>query len=503
MKPRMVRSVRSAMVCLCVAFSVSTSAQEANRSLDEVLGDGFVVDAAAVQPALRHPLPGADLRSWVVHWNELAINASALDHTPVPQGESRTAGEQVGPARTARALAIVQIAVFDALNAIQGGFRSYTGIARGPSTASRKIAVAQAAHDTLIALYPSQAQAFDARLAESLSRSSESTTVKEQGAAVGRAAAAAILNARSADGSQHLEPLVGVEYIPGTAPGDWRPDPIANQPVALGARWDEVRPFVMRSASQFRTPPPPALSGGEYAANFRDLKGLGGDGITTPTQRTSTQTWIGIFWGYDGTPGVGVPPRLYNQIAVQIALQRGTSATQTARLLALLNVALGDAALACWESKYFYEFWRPVTGIREGNRDGNFATQGDPNFVPLGAPASNVASGPNFTPPFPAYPSGHATFGGVLFQVLRQFYRTDNIQFTFVSDEFNGITRDNLGNVRPRRPRTFRSLSAASDENAVSRIFLGIHWFFDATEGQTQGERVADYVLQRTFVPVN
>lgn len=113
--------------------------------------------------------------------------------------------------------------------------------------------------------------------------------------------------------------------------------------------------------------------------------------------------------------------------------------------------ALADAALACWESKYFYEFWRPVTAIREGNRDGNLGTAGDPDFVPLGAPASNVESGPNFTPPFPAYTSGHATFGGAVFQMLRRFYGTNNIQFTFVSDEFNGVTRDNLGNVRPRR----------------------------------------------------
>jgi hypothetical protein len=503
MKPLAVQSARSAIVCLCLAFSASISAQPTNRTFNEINGAEFVADAAATQPTLRHPLPGADLRSWVVHWNELAINASALDHTPIPQGESRTFGEQAGPARTARALAIVQIAVFDALNAIQGGFRSYTGIARGPSTASRKVAIAQAAHDTLVNLYPSQAQAFDARLAESLSRSSESTTAKEQGAAIGRTAAAAIINARSADGSQHLEPLVGVEYIPGTAPGDWRKDPIANQPVALGARWDEVRPFVISSAGQFRAPPPPALSSSEYASAFRDVQRLGGDGITTPTQRTATQTQIGIYWGYDGTPGLGVPPRLYNQIVVQIALQRGTSATQTARLLALVNVALADAALACWESKYVYEFWRPVTAIREGNRDGNFGTAGDPNFVPLGAPASNVENGPNFTPPFPAYTSGHATFGGAVFQMLRRFYRTDNIQFTFVSDEFNGVTRDNLGNVRPRRARTFSSLSAASDENAISRIYLGIHWIFDAREGQTQGERVADYVLPRVFVPVN
>lgn len=498
----LVRSARSAMVCLSLALSLCVSAQETTRTADEIFGDELSAQATVVQPALRHPLPGSELRSWVVHWNELAINASALDHSPVPQGESRTFGEQVGPARTARALAIVHVAMFDALNAIQGGFRSYTGIPRGPSTASRKIAIVQAAHDTLVSLYPSQAAAFDTRLTESYNRSGESTAVKDAGAAVGRAAAAAILSRRSSDGSQHLEPLVGVEYIPGTGPGDWRPDPIANQPVALGARWDEVRPFVIQSASQFRAPPPPALSSSEYTEAFRQVKRLGGDGITTPTQRSSDQAHTGIYWGYDGTPGIGVPPRLYNQIAVQIALQRGTSATQTLRLLAFVNVGMADAALASWESKYVYELWRPVTAIREADRDGNLNTIVDRNFTPLGAPSSNF-DGPNFTPPFPAYTSGHATFGGLLFQVLRRFYRTDSISFTFVSDEFNGITRDNLGNVRPRRARTFRSFSQASDENALSRIYLGIHWIFDASEGQTQGERVADYVLPRLFVPVN
>jgi hypothetical protein len=503
MKPGiMMQSARSAMVCFCLIFSVSISAQQSTRTPRQIYGPEISAQANVVQPALRHPLPGANLRSWVVHWNELAINASALDHTPVPQGESRAFGEQVGPARTARALAIVHIAMFDALNAIQGGFRSYTGIPPGPSTASTRIAIIQAAHDTLVSLYPSQAQAFDARYTESYNRSNESQAVKDAGAAVGRAAAAAILNARSSDGSQHLDPLVGVGYIPGTGPGDWRPDPIANQPVALGAFWSQVRPFAIQAASQFRVPGPPGLSNPLYTQAFDEVNRLGGDGITTPTQRDAEETEIGIYWGYDGTPGVGVPPRMHNQIAVQIALQRNSNATQTMRLLALVNVALADAALAAWESKYAYEFWRPVGGIREADTDGNPNTTPDPNYTPLGAPSSNF-DGPNFTPPFPAYPSGHATFGGALFQMLRRFYGTNSISFTFVSDEFNGVTRDNLGNVRPLTPRTFSSLSQADDENAQSRIYLGIHWAFDATEGQTQGERVADYVFPRVFTPVN
>jgi len=130
--------------------------------------------------------------------------------------------------------------------------------------------------------------------------------------------------------------------------------------------------------------------------------------------------------------------------------------------------------------------------------DGNPAIVGDPTFTPLGAPASNL-TGPNFTPPFPAYPSGHAGFGGALFRILRKFYRTDRIAFTFVSDEFNGVTRDNKGDVRPLVPRSFSSLSEAEEENGQSRIYLGIHWAFDKTEGIAQGRQVADYVYDNAF----
>jgi hypothetical protein len=245
-----------------------------------------------------------------------------------------------------------------------------------------------------------------------------------------------------------------------------------------------------------------------YSVAFDEVKALGGDGVTTPTVRTLDQTIAGIYWAYDGTPGLGTPPRLYNQITAQIARQRGASVIELARLFALIHVTMADAALACWESKYYYQFWRPVTGIREadpgtgptGAGDGNPRTIGDVNFTPLGAPASNTAN-PNFTPPFPAYTSGHATLGAAIFQILRHVYGTDDIAFTFVSDEFNGITRDNEGQLRPRIPRSFASLSEAEEENGQSRIYLGIHWAFDKTEGFCQGRNVADYVFGNAFVP--
>ena len=147
---------------------------------------------------------------------------------------------------------------------------------------------------------------------------------------------------------------------------------------------------------------------------------------------------------------------------------------------------------------------RARNGIREADGDGSPATVGDPNFTPLGAPCSNCPiEAPNFTPPFPAYTSGHATFGAALFETLRNFYRTDRIAFTFVSDEFNGVTLDNMGNVRPLIPRSFRSLSEAEEENGQSRIYLGIHWAFDKSEGISQGRSVGDYVFAHTFTPLH
>jgi len=444
----------------------------------------------------------------VVHrWNQIAIDATGLDHTPVAPGEHRTFGEQLGPGRASRAMAIVHIAIFDTINAILGGYQSYTGIDSAPHPVSTVAAVAQAAHDTLVSLFPSQKAAFDEDLAEDLLRVN-SDKQKSNGIAFGKQIAAAILVSRVSDGSEKPEVHLGVDYSTSDLPGHWRQDPISLNPIALGAHWGECRPFVIKSTTQFQVPPPPALSSSAYTTAYNEAKTFGGDGIT-PMQRTPEQTFIGTFWAYDGTPSLCAPPRLYNQITVHIADQTKLRPIELARLLALVNVSMADAAMSIWESKYHYDFWRPITGIREsdhgtgptGAGDGNDATVGDPAFTPLGAPASNL-NGPNFTPPFPAYPSGHAGFGGAIFETLRRFYGTDNIGFTFVSDEFNGVTKDHDGNVRPYMPRSFSTLSQAEEENGQSRIYLGIHWHFDKTAGIAQGRRVADYVFNHAFRPI-
>jgi hypothetical protein len=495
-----------AALVLALACRLPLSAAPAIRQVEDYLGPQFSaaqLRAARTKAALANPLTAAES---IARWNQISVDASGLDHTPVAPGDPRIFGEQIGPARAARAIAIVHIAIFDSVNGVLGGYKSYTNIA--PSkTASLPAAIAQAARDTLVAVFPSQQTTFDNALAEDLNLISPGPA-KTDGIDLGHRAAAAILAMRANDGSAHVEPKLGLQFFTSNDAGKWRQDPISQSPVALGANWSEVTPFVMQSATQFRAPAPPPMNSDEYAAAYQEAKAFGGDGVITPTIRTAEQTEIGTFWAYDGTPSLCAPPRLYNQLTMTIAKQKGTASNplELARLLALMNVSLADSGIAIWESKFFYQFWRPVTAIREsdlgsgpsGLGDGNPATVGDPTFHPLGAPASNL-TGPNFTPPFPSYPSGHGGFGGALFQTLRQYYHTDDLPFTFTSDEFNGSTIDNAGVIRPLKPRHFIALSQAEEENGQSRIYLGIHWSFDKTQAIAQGRKVADFVYQNAF----
>jgi PAP2 superfamily len=172
-------------------------------------------------------------------------------------------------------------------------------------------------------------------------------------------------------------------------------------------------------------------------------------------------------------------------------------------MFAMMNSAMADAAIVGWDGKYFYDEWRPVTAIRDGDNDGNPNTVGDPTWTPLGAPASNETLPNNFTPPVPSYPSGHAIIGAAVFKSLADFYGTDNISFSFTSDEFNGVTTDNQGNVRPEITRHFTSFSEASEENAMSRIYLGIHWDFDLNAGINSGNRIANFIFRDKFDPLS
>jgi hypothetical protein len=452
-------------------------------------------NARKVRPVVRRLLSVESLEERcllssdvVLEWNAIALDALKNDSF---LGADQ---KQAGPDRSSRALAIVQAAVFDAVNSIDRSYDPYLVQINAPASASIIAAAAQAAHDTLAALYPHFKPTLDARLAADLA-GVKSVRSRDEGALVGHLVAESILAVRSHDGAD-----VPMTYTLGNQPGDWQPDPLHPNQMPLGPQWGNVTPFVLQSAGQFQIPPPPALNSQEYADAYNEVKSLGGDGVTTPTSRTAEQTEIGIFWGCDGSQGISTPPRLYNQIAEVLAAQEHNSVVDNARFFALIDLAMADAGIACWNDKYDFNFWRPVTAIRAGGTDGNAATVADPTWTPLGAPADNDG-GTNFTPPFPAYPSGHATFGGALFQMMANYFGRDNISFTIGSDEFNGITRDQNGLVRPVVTRSFTSFSQAAEENGQSRIYLGIHWKFDKVEGIALGDNIANYVFANYLRP--
>jgi hypothetical protein len=438
----------------------------------------------------------------VLQWNAVALHAAVVDHG------IGAPGLQFGPTRTSRAFAIVQGAVFDAVNSISPQYTPYQIQLKAPPTASIDAAVAEAAYTTLVYLYPYQKAYFDTQLAASLQGIPMGPKI--QGMVVGGIVAGIELARRSHDGSQVDAAGQPVNYTYGQMPGQWRPDPLHPNATPLTPDWGGVRPFVIPSAAAFGAPAPPALTSLAYAQAYEQVRALG---AVNSTVRTDNETDIGFFWGYDAQPGLCAPVRFYNQITEAVAQKMQNSVTENARLFALVNFAMADAGITCWGNKYQYDLWRPVTAIREndpgtgpsGLGSGNpyLEGQGDPKWQPLGAPADN-GGGTNFTPPFPSYTSGHASFGGATFKVLEDFYHTDAIPggLTIISDEFNTITVDQNGHPRPLLPRTYNFFSQMAGENAQSRVYLGIHWEFDAVEGIRCGDHIGDFVYTHALMPL-
>ena len=375
-----------------------------------------------------------------------------------------------------RTMAMVQAAMYDAVNGIDhfGSVYQVSVPAAEAQGASPEAAASEAAFDVLSSLIPQEQPLYNATLAESLADIPDGAA-KTAGLAVGDTVAAGILAWRANDGSN-----VQVPYVPGTAPGQWRPTP-PDYSVAWGPEWGQVTPFAIPSAKQFLPPPPPALNSPAYAAALNLTESLGAKNSTT---RTPRETQIADFWAYD-VAGMGPPPVLYNQITQDVALEQHNTLDQDARLFALVDVAMGDAGIVTWDAKYTYNLWRPITAIRDANQDGNKATVADPKWTPLGSPGDGVRA--NFTPNFPAYVSGHAAFGAALFTTLADFYGTDQMTFTIGSDE------------EPGTYETFNSFSAAAEQNGMSRIYLGIHYIFDKTAGITEGDAVGNYDYQHVM----
>jgi len=408
----------------------------------------------------------------ILYWNAVALEANRVDITEVR--------EQSGPTLSSRALAIVHLAMYDAYAGTASNVNLHPYLVSAQvMNASPEAAVAAAAHATLRLLYLSQREFLDQKLAEAGLKGPNLAA----GWAHGLKVAEAIWALRKDDPRAEDQ-----GWSPSMAPEAHRVDP-DNPGQGFHAPFYGARSRLFAATKRHGLLSPSNLTAAEKLAAHKQVREKG---ALVGGTRTPEETLIGQFWAYDGAAELGTPPRLYNQIARQIAIEQRNDPARNARLFALVNVAMGDAGILAWEQKYIHNYWRPVLGIREydgsmgptGAGGPQFSDHCDPEWLPLGAPASNTTA-KNFTPNFPAYPSGHATFGAAAFEVLRLFYEGeldfDDTKIEFVSDELNGRTRDNRGTVRPRHVRRFPGgLNQMIEENGRSRVFLGVHWVYDA-----------------------
>ncbi|MFM6552244.1 MAG: Ig-like domain-containing protein, partial [Microcystis panniformis] len=388
----------------------------------------------------------------VLDWNAVLLNAIYEDKTTPPVAS--------------RNMAITQAAVFDAINTITGTYKNYHFTGTAPTEISAEAAAASAAHQVLINLYPGQKSYFDNALTASLAEITDGTA-EDNGVTFGRTVADAILTFRSADGSSNT-----ITYTPGTNPGQWQPTAPGFAP-ALLPQWGQVTPFALTSGNQFRPDGAPALNSADYTTEFNQVKDLGSK---NSTNRTTEQTQIAKFWA-DGA-GTFTPPGHWNQIAQNVAAEKGNSLIENARLFALLDISLADAGIAAWDAKYTYNFWRPITAIQNADSDGNADTIADATWTPLLT-----------TPPFPEYISGHSTFSGAAETILTGLLG-NNVSFTTNSLGTPGIYR------------TFSNFTNAANEAGISRIYGCIHFNSANVEGLATGRSVGNYVLDNLLLPI-
>ena len=434
----------------------------------------------------------------ILHWNEIALDVVADDHT------FADLKEQVGPTAASRALAIVYVAMFDAINSIHGKYEPYLVKVVGTSGADVDAAVGQAAHDTLAALYPGQSVAIDSALADWLD-DVPNGKAEDLGVALGKTVAQAILAQREDDGASAPH---NYEYHVGVM-GHHQTDPVTFELTGveqglLGPQWGDVDPFGIRNTDNFLPPPPPGMNSAEYTAAYQELLRLGGDGVTSPTQRTAEQTEIGIFWAYDGTQGLCAsaaalqPDRRSHRPAAAACPN-----TKTPGCLPWSTSPWPTPASWAGPANTSTTFGGRSWASGPASRTAIRTRRAFPTGGRSALPASNETFPNDFTPPFPAYVSGHAIFGAALFQTLTRFFGRDNIAFSFTSDEFNGTTTNNNGVVRDEVTRHYTSFSQASLENGLSRIYLGIHWRFDIEQGIAAGNRIANDIFGRILQPLS
>lgn len=414
---------------------------------------GFLLAALAVL------LPGAAVADEVTDWNRIMFQA-ALHATPAP----------TTPLVMSRNAAIVEAAVYDAVNGIQ---RRYTPLHVQPAAApgaSIRAAAVQAAYATLVRLYSSQQSTLDQQRAASLAAISSAAAAANsasiaRGIAWGQFVADAIWTWRSTDGFTSAPP----PFLGGSAVGEWRPTPPAFLPGA-GPQFAYMTPWVILSPAQFRPLGPPALDSARYTSDFLETKSMGS---ISSSLRSADQTLAAQFWA------ASTASYYWDTVAVSLGAERHNTLSENARLLALLNVAMADAAIACWEAKYHYVFWRPVTAIPLADTDGNPDTIADPAWTPL-----------LITPNHPEYPSGHSTVSGAAAAVLADYFG-EATSFSVDSDVMTGVVR------------SFPNFSAALSEIKDARIFAGIHYRSACDDGQMVGIAAAQYVMSNAFQPIN
>ncbi len=387
----------------------------------------------------------------------------------VLEWNANAAGAIVGvaglrPERGLIRLAMVHIAIYDAVNAIDGyPFQAYGVHPTVISPASADAATATAAHDMLVALFPAQQADLDAKYAASLSTIADGPA-KSNGIAVGQQTAGGILALRANDGRDAT-----VSYSPGSGPGVWTPTP----PGFLAAAAPEaahVQPFALISPSQFRAEPPPLLTSDTWARDYNEVKSLG---AAIGSTRTPEQTDIGRFWSDQ-------PILQWNRAWRNISITQGLSLADSARFFVMLATASADAIIACWDSKYTYNFWRPVTAIRAGDTDGNAETEPDVNWI------AQVV-----TPNHPEYPAAHGCFSGSSTQTLKFFFGTDDFSF-IIDSNVAGLTKP---------VRSYNSFSQALDEVRDARVYGGMHYRNSGQKGAILGQQVSRFVTAHFFRP--